>query len=208
MGTGGLTLGWIAEGVNEPMSDWVWAWIAFAAAAFGVLSSVGLSVVLKLRACPLCIYQRSAVMGTASVLLIGLSAAPEQVPLLCLVCWPIHVTGLGVALYHIWLVQRRVLECPRGIGGLGTATHQSLLFFLLAALPLLLGADGSFALLGFGVLGGILLSTLLGLVLAYLCILSSPPLPPVPTQMYDPMSQPLDTCRPPFRGLAAAGDHS
>lgn len=184
------------------MSDLQWAWIACGASAIGVIASVGLSLLLKLRACPLCFYQRTAVMCTACVLSVGLTAAPQQAALWCLVCWAVHVMGLGVALFHVWLVQRQVLECPRGFGGLGTAPHQSLLFFLLAALPLLLGAEGGFALLGFGAAGGILLTTLLGLFMAALSIITSPPLPPVPTQAYDPRSQPLDICRPPFRGPA------
>lgn len=185
------------------MSNLGWAWIAFAAAISGVIGSISLSVVLKLRACPLCFYQRAAVMATACVLLVGLPAAPQQAPLLCLACWPIHVTGLGVALFHVWLVQRQILECPRGFSGLGTAPHQSLLFFLLAALPLLLGVDDGFELLGLGSLVGFVATTLLGLVMAYLGILSSPSPPPVPPKGYDPVNQPLDTCRPPFRGATS-----
>jgi hypothetical protein len=39
---------------------------------------------------------------------------------------------------------------------------------------------------------------LLGLVLAWGCVASAPPMPPAPKEPY---KQPLDICRVPFRGV-------
>jgi hypothetical protein len=43
-------------------------------------------------------------------------------------------------------------------------------------------------------------AVVLGLLLAWGSIASSPPLPPAPTHLYDPEAQPLEMCRPPYRG--------
>ena len=44
------------------------------------------------------------------------------------------------------------------------------------------------------------LALIVGIAMAWASVASSPPLPPVPKSPYDPVKQPLDMCRPVFRG--------
>lgn len=173
------------------MTDWL-AWVTLGWSLLGTAGSVYLSVGMKLRACPLCFYQRSFVMAVASVYLMAAWAGIQPSSLWAILAWPLGVAGLGVAAFHEWLVLRRVLECPRGVRGLGSAPLQSLLMFLVLVLLLASHAvagmtDGVWSSLGLGLVAG--------LVLAGTSIWSSPPLPPVPTQPY---AEPLVICRPPF----------
>jgi disulfide bond formation protein DsbB len=82
---------------------------------------------MGLKACPLCLYERTFMMALASVLFFGWlrskAAKPDFVILLCL---PLVIGGLGVAAFHVYLELANVLECPTGVFGLGTAPQQSL----------------------------------------------------------------------------------
>lgn len=49
-----------------------WASAALAVSALGLAGSLWLSLALKLKACPLCFYQRTFVMGVFAVLSVGL----------------------------------------------------------------------------------------------------------------------------------------
>lgn len=173
------------------MNDWL-AWMTLGWSLLGTAGSLYLSVGMKLRACPLCFYQRSFVMAVFTVYLMAAWAGIQPSATWATLAWPLGVAGMGVAAFHEWLVLKRVLECPKGVGGLGSAPLQSLLMFLvlviLLAVHALAGAtDGAWFSLGLGFV--------VGLVLAGTSIWSSPPLPPVPTQAY---AEPLVICRPPY----------
>ncbi|MCH8830219.1 MAG: disulfide bond formation protein B, partial [Planctomycetes bacterium] len=94
--------------------------IALSVAVVGTLGSLWLSYGMGLKACPLCLYQRTFIMGVVAVLLIGLLTPVLRSPLLCLLALPAAVGGLGVALFHEYLELAGKLECPDGILGVGT----------------------------------------------------------------------------------------
>lgn len=176
----------------------VWTLVALAIALLGTAGSLALSLALGLKACPLCFYQRSFMMGTLAVLAVGLAADRSQSQLYGLLAFPLSVAGLGVAVFHEYLVVAGVLECPLGLFGIGTAPAQSLALFVILAIALL-GA----ALTG-GRAGGRSVAVcfgagVLGLLLGWASIISSPPLPAAPSEPYDPVEQPLEMCRPAYR---------
>lgn len=159
-----------------------------------------MSIGLKLKACPLCFYQRTFAMASFAVLAVGFLATRPRAGLLCLPVLPLTVGGLGVAAFHMRLVQTNALECPDGLFGLGSAPAQSLAMFVLLTIAVGCGAasvcrepsiPGTPAVCG---------AAALGLLLSWGCVASSPPLPAVPKTAYDPVKQPFDMCRPPYRG--------
>lgn len=188
------------KSLNE--NEWwrnLWALAALLFAAVGVAGSLYLSLGRGLRACPLCFYQRSFVMATLAVLVVGAAADRTRTGLYCLVSLPLALAGWGVAAFHEYLVLTGVLECPKGLLGIGTAPAQSLAILTVVSAALVGGAwpsrvDGKRRAVVF--CG----SVVLGLLLAAGAIASSPPLPPAPTAPYDLAKQPLDMCRPPYPG--------
>lgn len=178
---------------------------ALLTALFGSLASVYLSVGMKLKACPLCLYQRSFIFAVFSILFLGRLLNEQLMPMLALLALPLGLAGMFIAGFHESLVVRRVLECPKGLLGLGSAPRQSLFVFALlvfflgaAAVPELWAStfkDSTWFACVLAVTAG------LGVLLAWLSLWSSPPLPPVPTAPY---TIPLDICRPPFRPTTAA----
>ena len=179
------------------------SWTATALAAAGTAGSLYLSVGMRLKACPLCFYQRTFVMAALTVLVLSRLMEPSRAGLACLLALPLATAGLAVAGFHEWLVLTQALECPQALFGWGTAPAQSLAVLALLTLACAAGgvaARGEGGRQGIPALGGALV---LGLLLAWGCIASAPPLPPSPTKPYDPQGQPLDTCRPPFRGQGA-----
>ena len=165
-----------------------WAFLALAVAAVGAAGSLYLSIGLGLKACPLCFYQRTFVFSIVAVLGVGLVADRSRAELLCLVCLPLSIAGLGVAAFHEYLVVSEALECPPGALGLGTAPAQSLALYVALVAVLAVGSARNA-----GLAAG---SVALGVLLAWGCVASSPPMPPPPTKAYD---KPLDICRPPFQ---------
>lgn len=165
-----------------------WAIIAVALAAIGTLGSLYLCLGMGLKACPLCFYQRTFIMSAVAVLSVGLLVDRSRADLLCLLCLPLSVAGLGVAAFHEYLVLAGNLECPMAIFGIGTAPVQSLAVFLLLTASVAMGSIRS--------AGSIAGSFVLGLLLVWGCVASAPPMPPAPAKPYD---QPLETCRPPFK---------
>jgi hypothetical protein len=170
-------------------------WPPLLVALVALAGSLWLSVGMGLKACPLCFYQRTFVMGAAAVFGIGVLTGPAHRGVLNLLALPLTAAGFGVAAFHVFLELTGKLECPSGVMGIGTAPQQSL-----AALTVLLilvvvgvvrsgkvGASRSLAALVAIVLGGLL---------AWGSVASSPPMPPAPTKAYE---TPLDMCRPPFR---------
>src|SRR5262245_66543427 len=95
-------------------------------AVVALAGSLWLSVGMKLKACPLCFYQRTFVMGVVAVLLVGLLAGVRPASVLSLLALPLAAGGVGVAGFHVYLEQTGKLECPDGILGLGTAPQQGL----------------------------------------------------------------------------------
>ncbi|HMP01798.1 MAG TPA: disulfide bond formation protein B [Gemmatales bacterium] len=170
-----------------------WTLLILAWSGLGVAGSVWMSIGLKLKACPLCFYQRTFVMGVFAIYLMAWMASVSPSSASAQLALPLALAGFVVALFHESLVLRRVLECPRGFGGQGTAPFQSVLMFT-GLLVLILGHGFG---LGLDQAAPLVLGTglILGLVLGVLSIISSPPLPPVPTQPY---AEPLTICRPPY----------
>ena len=90
---------------------------------------------------------------------------------------PLALGGLGVALFHVSLELRGILECPRGVLGFGSAPSQSLFAFaLLCSAVIPAAVIGSRTMpRRFAVLTG---SCLLGVMLGVAGLVSAPPLPP------------------------------
>jgi disulfide bond formation protein DsbB len=170
-----------------------WALAALILSLAGTAGSLYLSLGLGLKACPLCFYQRAFMMSVLAVLIVGWFADRTQMATFCLVSLPLAVAGAGVAAFHEYLVVTNVLECPMGLFDLGTAPAQSLAVFAVLTLSVAAGAwaNGKATIAAAG--------AVLGLLLAWGCVVSSPPLPPSPTAPYDPVKQPLEICRPPYR---------
>lgn len=158
---------------------------ALVLAALGVLGSLGLTMVLGLKPCPLCFYQRAFAMAVLAVLGVGLVA---RVPgaVLCALAVPLAVAGLGVASFHVWLEASGRLDCPDGFFALGTAPKQSLMLFL-GLTPLLLAgawrAQAGAAAVGLG--------ATLGLFLAAGSSLANGPMPPPKPPELDAQGKPV-----------------
>jgi disulfide bond formation protein DsbB len=151
--------------------------------------SLWLSVGMKLKACPLCFYQRTFVMAVAAMMLVGLAARAAR-GTLCLLAVPAAAAGFGVAAFHVWLELSGRLECPAGVMGLGSAPQQST---ALLGLLFVMVVSGAWRAVSPGAAAGV---TILGGLMAWGCIASAPPLPPAPAKAYE---TPMDMCRPPFR---------
>lgn len=165
--------------------------LPFIVALAAVLGSLWLSVGMGLKACPLCFYQRTFVMGVVALLGVGLLTGHQHRNVLNLLALPLVVAGIGVALFHVYLELTAKLECPAGVMGMGTAPQQSLaalaLLLIVVVIGIVQGGDAPW----FAALGAVVL----GLLLAVGSVVSAPPMPPVPTKAY---ATPLDMCRPPF----------
>jgi disulfide bond formation protein DsbB len=172
-------------------------WAAFFTALLALTGSLLLSWQLNLKACPLCLYQRTFVMGVVGLMCVGLCVGGLRPGLLSLLALPLACGGLAVAGFHMYLVQTGVLECPQGLFDLGLAPLQSLIILALLTGLLLTdiirsGSAGHFSWLA------ILTPAILGVLLGFAAIRSAPPLPPVPSAGYPkPVNE--DGCRPVFR---------
>jgi disulfide bond formation protein DsbB len=172
-------------------------WCAFLVALLALAGSLLLSLALGLKACPLCLYQRTFVMGVVAVLGVGLLVRGVRPGLLSLLSLPLSAAALAVAGFHVNLEAKGALECPLGLLGIGSAPLQSLC--VLAGLVVVLLLD-----IGLGVRqGGVGWSAaapaaVLGVLLAFAAIKSAPPPPPVPAGGYPkPVNE--DGCRPPYK---------
>ncbi len=175
---------------NEPSpAAGPYALLATVLAAAAAAGSLWLSIGMKLKACPLCFYQRTFVMAVAGMLIAGLLARVAR-GTLCLLAVPAAAAGFGVAAFHVWLEMSGKLECPLGVMGLGTAPQQSAGLLGLLFVAVMVGARravSSLAAAG---------AVILGALMAWGSIASAPPLPPAPAKPYE---TPMDMCRPPFR---------
>lgn len=165
---------------------------AVLAALLAVAASAGslwLSIGMKLKACPLCFYQRTFVMAVAALMVTGLLARMSR-GTLCLLAVPAAAAGFGVAAFHVWLELSGRLECPAGVMSLGSAPQQSAALLGLLFVVLVAGAWRAVA------PGAVAGATILGALMAWGSIASAPPLPATPAKAYE---TPMDMCRPPFR---------
>lgn len=170
---------------------------SLAIAVLALIGSLWLSVGMGLKACPLCLYQRTFVMGVVAVLGVGALTGPGHRSVLHLLALPMAVAGFGVAAFHVFLELTGRLECPMGVMSIGTAPQQSLAVQAVLLLLVLVGVARSHGCRVPTAMGAVLL----GLFLAGSAVVSAPPMPPVPTKAYD---KPLDMCRPPFRHQSPA----
>jgi disulfide bond formation protein DsbB len=167
---------------------------------FATFGSLYLSMGLGLKACPLCFYQRTFVMAAAAVCAAHLWLYRGRESTACLVTLPLIWGGFGVAAFHKYLVWSGKLECPLGLFGWSDAPGQSLAVF---AVLILLGTCGSWPkrdVLRRSQGLQLIVFSLIGIAMAWACIASAPPIAARPTKPYDSVTQPLDTCRPPFVG--------
>lgn len=167
--------------------------VAVIALAGSLWLSIGIGMGLK--ACPLCLYQRSFVMGVVAVLGIGMLAGERHRGVLALLALPLVVAGLGVAVFHEYLELSGKLECPAGVLGIGTAPQQSLAV-LAVLLVVVVGSIMRGGSVGKSSWPASIGAVVLGVLLAWASIAAAPPLPPAPTKAYESK---LDMCRPPFR---------
>jgi hypothetical protein len=163
-------------------------------ALVALAGSLWLSVGMGLKACPLCFYQRTFVMGVVAVLGIGVLTGERYRAVLNLLALPLAVAGFGVAAFHVFLELTGKLECPSGVLGIGTAPQQSLAVLTVLLVVVVVGVvwtrNG-----GLSFWPPLTGAVVLGLLLAWGSVKSSPPMPPTPTKAYE---TPLDMCRPPF----------
>jgi disulfide bond formation protein DsbB len=177
-------------------SSLAWTLLALVVAVLALWGSLYLSLGMGLKACPLCLYQRTFVMGALGVLGIGWLAGAGRSGILGLLALPGAVGGLGVAVFHEYLEQTGKLECPAGILGLGTAPQQSLAALLLLSVilpwPSFFGGPngkGNWVITGSAII--------LGALFAVAAVKSAPP-PVIPKEPYKlPVDE--DGCRPPYR---------
>jgi hypothetical protein len=149
---------------------------------------------MKLKACALCFYQRTFVMGVVAVLGVGLLTGQRHRGILNLLALPLVVGALGVAVFHVYLEGMGKLECPAGVLGMGTSPQQSLAVLVLLLVVVGVGVVRSWQ-VGEQYPAAAGAAVVLGLLLAWGAVASSPPMPAAPTKEY---TTPLDICRPPF----------
>jgi hypothetical protein len=178
----------------QPYSNY-WNWVTLLVAVVGVAGSLWLSMGMtpKLKACPLCFYQRSFVMAVAAVLAVGLLARLDRPGMLSLLCLPLVVAGLGVALFHVNLEGTNVLECPNGIFDWGSAPRQSLCVYVVLAILVVIDLVASGTLKVNAAPAGV--GILVGALLALGCANSNPPMNDPPKEAY--RDKP-DECRRPY----------
>jgi disulfide bond formation protein DsbB len=172
----------------SPPSDW--ALLSFFVALGVLAGSLYMTLGMGLIACPLCLFQRTFVIGIVGVLGVGLLAKVKPVGSLALLSLPLAAGGCGVAVLHVYLENAGKLECPTGLAGIGSAPQQALA--AQALLLLLLVAD---ALRTRGLLP-VVGALVLGAVFAVALIRTGPPPPKVPPGGWP---DPLKGCRPPYR---------
>jgi len=182
------------ESKPSPSPFPIWELLALIVGIVALSGSLFFSLGMNLKACPLCLYERTFMMTLVGVLMVGLVPSRDSRPgLLVLVCLPLAVAGLGVAAFHVFLELNNVLECPAGLFGLGSAPQQSLAAFLITTV--LLGIAMARYSLGTEWPITCLLAIFVGIFFSGAAIKSAPPLPEAPSEPY---TTPLDGCRPIF----------
>jgi disulfide bond formation protein DsbB len=163
-------------------------------ALIALAGSLWLSMGTGLKACPLCFYQRTFVMGVVAVLAIGLLTGSRHRGVLNLLALPMAIAAVGVAGFHVYLELSGKLECPPGLFEVGSTPQQSLAILLIltgvVAAGVARGARAGEAHSFAGVVG-----VVFGLLLAWASVASAPPMPVAPKKAYE---TPFDICRPPY----------
>jgi hypothetical protein len=180
---------------SPPRKTNFWTWVAYIVALAALIGSLYLSMGMGLKACPLCLYQRTFVMGVVGILGVGLVVGGQRPGFLSLLALPLAVGALGVAIRHEYLEQIGTLECPEGVFGLGKAPQQGLA--ILALLVVVLATDVllSRKLNGFS-WPALLGTVVLGVVFSELALRSGPPAPNPPKEGWPtPLNE--DGCRKP-----------
>lgn len=171
-----------------------WTWAAFVAAIITVAGSLALTLVENKQACPLCFYQRTFALCLVAILGQGLLSGARAFGRLALLALPLAIAGLGVAMFHVSLEARNILECPTGLFDQLTAPKQSLMMF--AVMTLLLGAGVRSGLKAWEIgPSGTILALVLSGGLIWASLSANPKLPIPPTKPYE--SSP-GICRPPY----------
>jgi disulfide bond formation protein DsbB len=158
----------------------------------GTAGSLYLSLQMGLKACPLCLYQRSFLMSSLAVLVMAVVAKSTAEPLASLLALPPALAGGLIAAFHVYLEWSGKLECPAGVFAVGSAPRQSLMLFVLLVATLAAGAVSKSA---GGRMPRLASAVGLGILLAIAAVASAPPMPKPPAKAYE---QPLDICRPPY----------
>src|SRR4051795_11619850 len=78
-------------------------WTPLLVALVALAGSLWLSIGMGLKACPLCFYQRTFVMGVVAVMGIGLLTGRRYRGVLNLLTLPLAVAGVAVAAFHVYL---------------------------------------------------------------------------------------------------------
>jgi hypothetical protein len=165
-----------------------WERLALVAAVVMLAGSLYLSLGMELKACPLCLYERTFVMGLVGVLGLGVALRlAAQAGALSLLGLPLAVGGLAVAVLHVYLDRSGKIVCPGGILGLGHAPDQSLAGYVMLTALLVAGAVGSRLSASRRLAGGVG-AALLGLGLAVGAVKSAPPSPP-PNPTFGPTGE-------------------
>jgi disulfide bond formation protein DsbB len=182
-----------STGGTAPGNTTLRAVAALVVAVLALVGSLLLSVQLELRACPLCFYQRTFIMGVIGVLGVGLGVRGLRPGLLSFLALAPAMGGLGVAIWHNYLEQTGKLECPLGLFDAGTAPQQSLAAFVVLVGLLLLDVHRNIRELG---PTAIVAPVLLGVV--FTVAVAPPKVSPGCKPDY---TQPLNGCRPPQTSL-------
>ncbi len=180
----------------------LWFWLALLIAAGGTGGSLWLSLGKKLKACPLCFYQRSFVIAPLGVLLLGALSGTGHWGLFALLALPAAAPGLAIAVFHVYLELSGKLECPPGALNLGSVPKQSCLMFVLLTVALVFQALEAEVAGPLGAAGLVALSLVFGALLAAGSVAATPGPPPPPKEPYP---EPPETCRPPYRESTASG---
>lgn len=176
-------------------TPWALVWLPFLFSLVALFGSLWLSVGMSLKACPLCLYQRTFVMGVVGVLGVGTLVGGRYRGVVPLLALPSAVGGLGVAVFQEYLELTGKLECPGGVMGFGTSPQQSL---AVQFVVLLLVIGGTIHSLRIDEIhwSSVVGAMVLGVLLAVGAVVSAPPMPAPPTKAYE---TPLEICRPPYR---------
>lgn len=150
--------------------------IAFIAALLAVFGSLYLTIAMHLKACPLCLYERTFAMAVFATLGVAfLFRAQIHEGHVSVMALPMSIGGLGVACFHVYLDRSGKLDCPSGVLHMGLAApEESLVAFLLISTALFFQTLCP----GSGLprpVGRTIVAATTGLLLAFLCVKSSPP---------------------------------
>jgi disulfide bond formation protein DsbB len=176
---------------------------AFVLSAAMLAGSIFLSLGMDLIACPLCIIERTFVMGVVAVLAVSwLTPGLRGTGLGCRLALPLALAGLATVAFHAFLEMSEAMVCPWGVLALGTAPQQSLATYVLLTLVLAYGAwmgMGKQAAAETGGWAAVIL--VLGLLLAVASIKAAPPpAPPADKTLeqlqMDKANLTLKGCRP------------